>query len=225
MKTIQELLLSNRAWAQEMRERNPDYFLRQTAGQKPEVLWIGCSDSRVSPEQITQTRPGELFIHRNIANIVHPDDENFLAVLQFAVETLEVPHIVLCGHYGCGGIEAMLRGRTDGPVENWLTGARDAHAAHRAEIQELGSFDQRVNRMVELNVRHQLGRLGGLDIVRKAFERGQPLTLHGWVYDLRDGILSQLYEVASQEQLNNLMPPANVISIFNEVEPKRVGMR
>ena len=211
MKTIRELLLSNMAWSREMRERKPDYFSCQTAGQKPEVLWIGCSDSRVSPEQITQTRPGELFIHRNIANIVHPNDENFLAVLQFAVEVLEVPHIVLCGHYGCGGIEATLKGDTRGPIDNWLGGARDVQEAHRRELEELEDFDQRLNRMVELNVRDQLVRLGQLETVRRAFGRG--LTLHGWVYDLRDGLLSELYEIASREELDDLMLPDNVISI------------
>jgi carbonic anhydrase len=213
MKTIRELLLSNKAWSQEMRERSPDYFTRQTAGQKPEVLWIGCSDSRVSPEQITQTRPGELFIHRNIANIVHPEDENFLSVLQFALEELQVPHIVLCGHYGCGGIEATLKGGTRGPINNWLAGARDVQDAHLAELEAIGDFALRANRMVELNVRDQLVRLGGLDIVQRAFARGQELTLHGWVYDLRDGLLSELYEIASQEELDDLTLPGKVISL------------
>jgi len=185
------------------------------------VLWIGCSDSRVSPEQITQTRPGELFIHRNIANIVHPDDENFLAVLQFAVEELEVPHIVLCGHYGCGGIMATLKGGTSGPIDHWLDGARGVQAAHGAELAGLNDFDQRVNRMVELNVREQLVRLGGLDVVRRAFQRG--LTLHGWVYDLRDGLLSELYEIASQEELDDLTLPHNVISIDEGVKLKRAA--
>ncbi len=221
MRTIRELLLSNKAWSHEMRERKPDYFTCQTAGQKPEVLWIGCSDSRVSPEQITQTRPGELFIHRNIANIVHPDDENFLAVLQFAVETLEVPHIVLCGHYGCGGIAATLNGGTKGPIDHWLDGAREVQTAHRAELSALTDLDQRLNRMVELNVREQLIRLGRLPVVRRAFQRG--LTLHGWVYDLRDGLLSELYEIASQEELDDLTLPCTVISIDKGVELKRAA--
>ena len=221
MKTIRELILSNRAWSQEMRERTPDYFTRQIVGQKPEVLWIGCSDSRVSPEQITQTRPGELFIHRNIANIVHPEDENLMAVLQFAVEELRVPHIVLCGHYGCGGIEATLRGGIRGPIHNWLGGARDVQDAHLAELEAIPDFNQRLNRMVELNVRDQLIRLGGLDIVRRAFELGQELTLHGWVYDLREGLLSELYEIGSQEELDCLTLPDSVISLPCGVEPIR----
>ena len=221
MKTIRELLLSNRAWSQEMRERNPDYFTKQTAGQKPEVLWIGCSDSRVSPEQITQTRPGELFIHRNIANIVHPEDENFLAVLQFAVAALKVPHIVLCGHYGCGGIEAALQGGTRGPIDSWLGGARDVQDAHIAELEAIEDFTLRVNRMVELNVRDQLSRLGRLDIARRAFDSGQELTLHGWVYDLRDGILSELYEIGSREELDDITMPGKVISLARHAQPER----
>jgi len=223
MKTIRELLLANRAWSQEMRERNRDYFTRQIAGQKPEVLWIGCSDSRVSPEQITQTRPGELFIHRNIANIVHPQDENLLAVLQFALETLEVPHIVLCGHHGCGGIMATLQGGTSGPIDSWLGGARDVEAAHRPELAGIEDFDERVNRMVELNVRDQLIRLGRLDLVQQAFARGQELTLHGWVYDLRDGIVSELLEIASPEELERVTLPGKVISIDNGAKERAVA--
>jgi len=220
MKTIRELLLANRAWSQEMRERNRDYFTRQIAGQKPEVLWIGCSDSRVSPEQITQTRPGELFIHRNIANIVHPEDENLLAVLQFALETLEVPHIVVCGHHGCGGIEATLKGGTRGPIDSWLGGARDVQEAHRPELAAIEDFDERVNRMVELNVRDQLIRLGRLDIVQRAFARNQELTLHGWVYDLRDGIVSELLEISSPLELDRVTLPGKVISIDNEASER-----
>ena len=192
MKTIREILLSNKAWSSEMRERDARYFDRQTVGQKPDILWIGCSDSRVSPEQITQTRPGELFIHRNVANLVHGQDENLLAVLQYALDVLQVPHVVLCGHLGCGGIAATLKGGTSGPIHNWLDGARGVAAKHRDELAQIDDFDERANRMVELNVVEQILRLGRLSIVREVFERGQELTLHGWVYDLRDGIVSEL---------------------------------
>lgn len=222
MKTIRELMLSNKAWSAEMRERKKDYFTQQTAGQNPEVLWIGCSDSRVSPEQITQTRPGELFIHRNIANIVHPEDENFLSVLQFAVEVLNVPHIVLCGHYGCGGIAAALRGETDGPINSWLEGARGVRDAHRAELDAVDTEEACINRLVELNVRDQLVKLNNLPIIRQAFERGQDLTLHGWVYDLRDGILSQLLEFDSEHQPEEAAIPRRVIS-SDQLEEQYVG--
>jgi len=215
MKTIREILLSNRAWSLEMRERKPDYFTQQTAGQRPEVLWIGCSDSRVSPEQITQTRPGEMFIHRNTANLIHSADENLLADLQSAIDDFQVPHIVLCGHYGCGGIAASLEGCATGPMHSWLSGVRAVEEAHHAELAAIDGADERVNRLVELNVRDQLIRLGRLEIVRRAFARGQELTLHGWVYDLRDGIITELLEIGSGDELDDVLLPDNVISIAN----------
>jgi len=222
MKTIREILLSNKAWSQEMRERKQDYFSRQTAGQRPEMLWIGCSDSRVSPEQITQTRPGEMVIHRNTANLVHADDDNFLADLQYAVEELQVPHIVLCGHHGCGGIAASLQGGTTGPMHSWLSGARAVEEAHRQELAGVEDFAERVNRMVELNVRDQLVRLGRLDIVQRAFDRQQELTLHGWVYDLRDGIITELLNIGSRKDLDGVALPDKVISMAKTAEREPV---
>lgn len=220
MKTIREILLSNKAWSDEMRERRADYFDRQTSGQNPDILWIGCSDSRVSPEQITQTRPGELFIHRNVANIVQPDDENFLSVLQYAVDVLKVPHIVLCGHLGCGGIAATLKGGTIGPIDSWLGNARSVAEQHSKELSQIENIDERVNRLVELNVREQLIRLAGLSIVRNAFEVGQNLTLHGWVYDMRDGIVSELLEIQSLDELDQAAMPPAVISVASDAKPE-----
>ena len=175
MRSYKELLLSNRAWSEEMRERDENYFTQQTVGQKPEILWIGCSDSRVSPDQITQTNPGEIFIHRNVANIVHPDDTNLMAVLQFAVDVLQVKHIVLCGHHGCGGIEATLKGGAEGPIHEWLEDTRRVYANHKTEVDGAGDMTARIDRLVECNVRDQLFDLAQSKTVKAAFDRGQPL--------------------------------------------------
>ncbi len=211
MISYKELLLSNRAWSQEMRERNPDFFSQQTMGQKPEILWIGCSDSRVSPDQITQTKPGELFIHRNIANVVHDDDINLMSVVQYAVDVLRVKHVVLCGHYGCGGIAATLNGGVDGPIAQWLENTGKVYTAHKDEVDRAGENEQRVNRLVECNVRDQLVALAQSNSVRGAFERGQPLLLHGWVYDLRDGLIKPLMEIDQDNYLQPGSPPPSVL--------------
>ena len=211
MKSYKELLLSNRAWSQEMQERNAEFFAQQTIGQKPEILWIGCSDSRVSPDQMTQTKPGEIFIHRNIANVVHLDDINLMSVVQFAVDVLKVKHVVLCGHYGCGGIAATLNGGVSGPIERWLENPADVYAAHKEDVDSAGENDDRVNRLVECNVRDQLLTLARSDTIRGAFERGQPLLLHGWVYDLRDGLIKPLLELDKDNYDRSDHPPKSVL--------------
>ena len=211
MKSYKELLLSNRAWSQEMQERNAEFFAQQTIGQKPEILWIGCSDSRVSPDQMTQTKPGEIFIHRNIANVVHLDDINLMSVVQFAVDVLKVKHVVLCGHYGCGGIAATLNGAVSGPIEKWLENPADVYAAHKEDVDSAGENDDRVNRLVECNVRDQLLTLARSDTIRGAFERGQPLLLHGWVYDLRDGLIKPLLELDKDNYDRSDHPPKSVL--------------
>tara|TARA_B100000929_G_scaffold142537_1_gene112746 strand:+ start:468 stop:1121 length:654 start_codon:yes stop_codon:yes gene_type:complete len=211
MRSYKELLLSNRAWSEEMRERDENYFTQQTVGQKPEILWIGCSDSRVSPDQITQTNPGEIFIHRNVANIVHPDDTNLMAVLQFAVDVLQVKHIVLCGHHGCGGIEATLKGGAEGPIHEWLEDTRRVYANHKAEVDGAGDMKARIDRLVECNVRDQLLDLAQSKTVKAAFDRGQPLLLHGWVYDIRDGLLKPLMEIDKDTDLNPDKAPDTVL--------------
>ena len=211
MKSYKELLLSNRAWSQEMQERNAEFFAQQTIGQKPEILWIGCSDSRVSPDQMTQTKPGEIFIHRNIANVVHLDDINLMSVVQFAVDVLKVKHVVLCGHYGCGGIAATLNGGVSGPIAKWLENPADVYAAHKQDVDSAGENDDRVNRLVECNVRDQLLTLARSDTIRGAFERGQPLLLHGWVYDLRDGLIKPLLELDKDNYGRSDHPPKSVL--------------
>lgn len=211
MNEYKQLILANRAWAAEQLHDDPEYFARHLVGQKPEFLWIGCSDSRVSPDQMTQSNPGGLFIHRNVANLVSVDDLNLMAVLQYAVDVLEVPHIIICGHYGCGGIAAALDGGTTGPVHGWLQNARDVHANHADEIAAMPDRGARVNRLVECNVRDQLVRLAQTETVQRAFARKTGLSLHGWVYDLRDGLLNQLVEIDAATVLDDVARPNRVL--------------
>lgn len=210
MNDTEMLLLANKAWATQLKDERPDYFDRQAQRQQPNFLWIGCSDSRVAPDQITNSPPGVMSIHRNVANMVDPDDRNLMAVLQTALETTKVRHIIVCGHYGCGGVAHGMNGDAHGAVAEWVAPigeAADSHATELAGLEET----QRLNRMVELNVCDQLLRLAGLPLVRAAFERGQPLELHGWIYDLRDGILRRLLKVDAQTQLEAMPLPEKVL--------------
>jgi carbonic anhydrase len=210
MRDHKQILLANKAWATEILDEDPDYFRRQTTGQRPKFLWIGCSDSRVSPEQMTQTQPGGMFLHRNIANLVHADDLNLLSVLQFAVDVLQVPNIVLCGHHGCGGIKGALDGGVTGPVDRWLDEARRVRRDHADEFDDLDGEAQ-VNRLVEVNVRDQLLNLARTETVQGAFARRQGLTLYGWVYDIRDGLLKPLMEIDCDTPLQDLPSPDRVL--------------
>lgn len=218
MKESKQLLLANKAWAAELTDDDPDFFRRQIAGQRPEFLWIGCSDSRVSPEQKTQSAPGRMFIHRNIANLVNPDDLNLMSVLQYAVDVLEVPNIIVCGHYGCGGIKATLDGGVSGPVDRWLDSARAVLSDHRAEIDAQSTPEAQVNRLVEVNVRDQLLHLARTDTVQRAFAAGRNLTLHGWVYDIRDGLLKPLMKINRTTDLSDLAQPDRVLLTTEELE-------
>jgi carbonic anhydrase len=211
MREYKRLLLSNKAWAAELTEENETFFSRQVGGQKPDFLWIGCSDSRVSPEQMTMTPPGSMFIHRNIANLVAEDDLNLMSVLQYAVAVLRVKHVIICGHHGCGGIRAAAYGGVDGPIDTWLATARDVRKKHTAEIDAAGDDEARINRFVELNVRDQLVRLAHTDTVQTAFTSGQPLALHGWVYDIRDGLIKPLMEIDAGSALDASALAARVL--------------
>jgi carbonic anhydrase len=211
MREHKQLLLANKAWASELKEENPEFFARQTAGQRPDFLWIGCSDSRVSPEQITQVSPGGMFIHRNIANLVDHHDLNLMSVVQFAVDVLEVKHIIVCGHYGCGGISATLKGGTIGSVDRWLESARSVYRNHVHEIDGADGQEAQVNRFVEVNVRDQLVALAHTPTVAAAFARAQDLTLHGWVYDIRDGLLKPLMEIDRETVLDDVPAPERVL--------------
>lgn len=211
MRQYKQLLLANKAWAQELTDELPDFFSRQAAGQKPEFLWIGCSDSRVSPEQMTQSQPGGMFIHRNIANLVNDDDLNLMSVLQYAVDVLRVKHVIVCGHHGCGGIKGTLHGGTVGPVDRWLDTAREVLDVHRDEIESQPTDDAKVNRFVEVNVRDQLVRMARTTTVQGAFASGQPLALHGWVYDIRDGLIKPLMEIDASTVLDDVGRPEKVL--------------
>jgi carbonic anhydrase len=189
---LSQLFTNNRAWADAQRRRDPSFFERLCALQAPEYLWIGCADSRVPANEITGLAPGEMFVHRNIANVVSPDDMNAVAVLQYAIETLRVKHVIVCGHYGCGGVEAALGGVLHGPIERWLQRVRDVRNAHAAELDRAGGAEARWRRLCELNVAAQVREVARVTAVREAWHRGQPLAVHGWIYDLRDGLLRDL---------------------------------
>jgi carbonic anhydrase len=191
MRFLPGLFANNRAWAADSTRRDPDFFRRLCDIQRPGYLWIGCADSRVPANEIVGLGPGELFVHRNVANVV-ADDDNGLAVLQFAIETLEVPHVIVCGHYGCGGVRAALGPPVQPPLESWLRHIREVAHARAVALAACADDDDRWHRLCELNVIAQVRTLRQLPVVRKAWERGQPLVVHGWIYDLRDGLLRDL---------------------------------
>ena len=194
---IERLFARNRAWAERIKEINPDFFLNLSRQQKPEYLWIGCSDSRVPANQIIDLPPGEVFVHRNIANIVVPSDLNCLSVIQFAVEVLHVKHIIVCGHYGCGGVRASMAAADHGLIDNWLRHIRAVRRLYAHEFEYLrgdgdGSGEAAVDRLCELNVIEQVNNVCGTTIVRDAWRRGDLLTVEGWVYSIKDGVLRGL---------------------------------
>jgi len=197
MKTYEKLLLENKAWAKEKLEDDPKFFDRLAHVQTPEFLWIGCSDSRVPANEITGTQPGEIFVHRNIANMVVNTDLNLLSVLQYAVDVLKVKHIIVCGHYGCGGVKAALTNHSYGIINKWLRNIKDVHRFHRSEVDSIEDETARVNRMVELNVQEQVMNLAKTSIVQKSWKNAQLPHIHGWVYDLHDGIIKPVFEMAA----------------------------
>jgi carbonic anhydrase len=203
MKVYEKLLLENKAWAKEMKEEDPDFFERLVNVQTPEFLWIGCSDSRVPPNEITQTRPGEIFIHRNIANMVVHTDLNMLSVLQYAVEVLKVKHIIVCGHYGCGGVKAAMSRKSLGIINKWLRNIKDVYRYHQEEVDACVSEDDKVNKLIELNVREQVYNLAKTSIVQKAWKKFNAPHIHGWVYDLHDGLLRPQIDLAPGDHLDH----------------------
>lgn len=192
MKTLPNLFANNRKWAAEMRAADPKAFSRLVAQQSPEYLWIGCADSRVPANEIVGLMPGELFVHRNIANLVVHSDMNCLSVLQYAVDLLKVKHVIVCGHYGCGGIKAALEEQPHGLVDNWLRHVRDLHQKHLAELETMADPARRMRAMCEFNVMEQVVNIGNTTIVQDAWGRDQSVTVHGWIYDLADGLLKDL---------------------------------
>lgn len=192
MRYLPQLFQNNRAWASRQTCHDPEFFERLCAIQQPDHLWIGCSDSRVPANEIVGLPSGELFVHRNVGNIVRPDDQNCLTVLQYAVEALKVAHIIVCGHYRCGGIQAAFGPATTDPLEGWIAHIRMIRLKHMDELAALPDDDSRWQRLCELNVLEQVRTLSQLPIVAQAWERGQPLAIHGWIYDLRNGLLRDL---------------------------------
>ncbi|HZP91671.1 MAG TPA: carbonate dehydratase [Burkholderiales bacterium] len=192
MRTLSHLFENNRIWAERIRKQDPDFFPRLSRQQSPDYLWIGCSDSRVPANEIVGLLPGELFVHRNIANLVVHTDLNCLSVMQFAVDILKVRHIIVCGHYGCSGVRAALRRDRIGLSDNWLRHVEDVREKHRKQLASAGRESEALDRLCELNVIEQVANVCQTTIVRDAWERGQELAVHGWIYGLRDGLLRDL---------------------------------
>ncbi|MFN3298762.1 MAG: carbonic anhydrase [Sediminibacterium sp.] len=204
MNSYQRLLLENKAWAQEKLTDDPNYFKRLVDVQSPDFLWIGCSDSRVPANEITGTQPGEIFVHRNIANMVIHTDLNLLSVLQYAVEVLKVKHIIVCGHYGCGGVKAAMTNHNFGIINKWIRNIKDVHRFHREEIDAISDENTQLNRMIELNVQEQVLNLAKTSIIQKSWKERQGPDLHGWVYDLHDGLVKPIYEMSAGTHIDEI---------------------
>jgi carbonic anhydrase len=204
MRVLSQLFENNRAWAEEMARRDPDFFARLARRQTPQYFWIGCSDSRVPANQIVGLLPGDMFVHRNVANLVVHSDLNCLSALQFAVESVQVRHVIVCGHYGCGGVLAALRDDHLGLIDNWLRHVQDVRSKHQVQLSHLANEREGHERLCELNVIEQVVNVCRTTIVRQAWERDQALTVHGWIYSLGDGLLRDLGMcVASESELSS----------------------
>jgi len=186
------LLESNRKWAASKLADDPEFFTRLSRSQKPEILWIGCADARVPATDVIGLQPGELFVHRNIANVVYHTDINCQSVLEYAVEALKVKYIIVCGHYNCGGVRHAIENAEFGIIDNWLKEVKDVYQQHRDELMVIADKDARLNRLAELNVRHQALNICRTSIVQKAWTRGQELSVHAWIYDVKDGMVHDL---------------------------------
>jgi carbonic anhydrase len=192
MDVLNQLLENNREWAEQIEKEEPGFFAQLSKQQNPEYLWIGCSDSRVPANEIINLPPGEVFVHRNIANVVVHTDLNCLSVIQYAVEVLRVKHIIVCGHYGCGGVKAALEDEAHGLIDNWLRHIRDVYRFHQTALDAIENPDERKDRLCELNVTEQVGNVCNSTTVQNAWKSGQELTVHGWIYRLEDGLLRDL---------------------------------
>jgi len=192
MRVLHKLFEQNKRWAENVKKSEPDFFLKLSKQQKPEYLWIGCSDSRVPANQIVDVQPGQIFVHRNIANLVIHTDLNCLSVIQYAVDILKVKHIIVCGHYGCGGIHAAWEKKEHGLIDNWLQNIKDIYRYHQAEIDTLENEIEKINLLSELNVVEQVSNVCHTTIVQQAWKTGQELAVHGWIYSLENGLLKDL---------------------------------
>jgi len=191
LKSLEHLIQRNLAWASSIKEKDPEFFSRLSKQQSPEYLWIGCSDSRVPANQIINLQPGEVFVHRNIANVVVHTDLNCLSVIQFAVEVLEVKHIIVCGHYGCGGVAAAIGDQEYGLIDNWLRHIKDVKRFHESKFDGL-SHDAKLDLLCELNVKEQVTNVRNTTIVQNALKQGKELSVHGWIYSIENGIIKDL---------------------------------
>lgn len=199
---LEDCFAANREWAKTAREHDPEFFKRLARQQNPDLLWIGCSDARLPPNDIIGRATGEVFVHRNIANLVEHTDVNCLSVLQYAIDVLKVKHVVVVGHYGCGGVRAAMQSQPLGLIDNWLRHIRDVHLWNREELSAIPDFEARANRLAELNVEAQVANVCHTTIVQDAWARGQAVAVHGWIYSLADGLLRDLdVNVASGEQI------------------------
>jgi len=196
---LDELFASNRRWAEDIRRRDPDFFQKLSRQQRPHYLWIGCADSRVPANEICGLMPGELFVHRNIANVLVHTDLNSLSVLQFAVDVLQVQHVIVCGHYGCSGVGAALRRERVGLADNWLRHVQDVCGKHDKILGSIADQALKANRLCELNVIEQAANLTQTTVLQDAWARGQDVTVHGWIYDIRDGLLRDLHVSATND--------------------------
>ncbi|MEK9498777.1 carbonate dehydratase [Photorhabdus sp. P32] len=215
MKKIEELLANNKQWSESVNEENPSFFKELAKSQKPRFLWIGCSDSRVPAEKLIDAAPGDLFVHRNVANLVIHTDLNCLSVIQYAVDVLEVEHIIICGHYGCGGIEAAIDGTELGLINNWLLHIRDLWYKHSSMLGELPP-NERLNRLCEINVVEQVYNLGHSTIMQAAWKRGQKVMIHGWVYGIHNGQLQDLEVTADSREKLELAYRQTVSKLTNK---------
>lgn len=204
MEGYKNLLLANKAWVQEKLSLQTDYFQELARDQKPEFLWIGCSDSRVPAEEVTGTKPGELFVHRNIANLVVHTDLNIQSVLHYAIEVLRVKHIIVCGHYGCGGVRAAMTGQKFGVMDQWLRNIKDVYYDHRDEIRGAGDAEAQTNRLVELSVFEQVRNITKTEALQRAWLNEQRPTVHGWVFSLYDGLLKSLYRLDPDSKIEDI---------------------
>lgn len=212
MSILSHLFDNNRLWAEQMCADDPDFFLKLSHQQSPEYLWIGCSDSRVPANQIVGLPPGELFVHRNVANVVVHTDLNCLSVMQFAVDALHVKHIIVCGHYGCGGVRAALHDDRLGLIDNWLRHVQDVYQKHRALLANISDSVEQSNRLCELNVIEQVVDVCQTTIVQDAWARGQTLAVHGWIYGLHDGLLRDLNMTVTS--------PDELATVYREAIPR-----
>ncbi|EDX78962.1 MAG: carbonic anhydrase [Brevundimonas sp. 32-68-21] len=219
---IEDLLRNNLAWAATRTRLDPEYFRRLSAQQSPEYLWIGCSDSRVPANEVVGLQPGELFVHRNVANLAPAQDMNLLAVLQFALESLKVRHIIVCGHYGCGGVRAVLDGQRHGVLDHWMQRVQRLCEDHATDLEAIHDAETRVNFICEKNVLAQVRALSRNPFVTDAWRRGQVLSIHGWIYSIRDGLVRDLETtVSSPAEAASLTAPPALVPRTRRAKPPR----